>query len=96
MFPTTDITIRRAQEQDAAVLARLAALDSSDVPSGDLLIAEEDAEVRAAVSLASGAVIADPFHRTLSLVELLQVRAGSLNTTVDIGGGRKLRHAWAH
>lgn len=96
MIQTPDITIRRAKDQDAAALARLAALDSSDVPSGDILVAEENAELRAAVSLAGGTVIADPFHRTLSLVELLQVRAGSLNTTVDIGGGRKFRHAWAH
>lgn len=96
MSETTAIIIRRAQDRDADALTRLAALDSSDVPGGALLVAEENAEVRAAVSLTDGAVIADPFHRTLSLVELLQFRAGRLDTTVSIGGERKLSHAWAH
>jgi hypothetical protein len=95
MIQTQDITIRRAHERDAAALARLAVLDSSNVPAGDLILAEEGAELRAAVSVADGSVIADPFHRTLSLVELLQLRAGRLGTTVQLGGGRKRRRAWA-
>jgi hypothetical protein len=93
---TTDsITIRRAQDRDAAALARLAVLDSSDVPEGDVLLAEEGPELRAAVSLADGRAIADPFHRTLSLVELLRLRADRIRTAVEISPGRGRRRAWA-
>jgi hypothetical protein len=57
---------------------RLAALDSSSVPAQPLLLAEQGGEVRVAVSLSGPAVIADPFHPTHALVELLQTRATQL------------------
>jgi hypothetical protein len=45
------------------------------VPHGPLLLAFEAGELRAAISLATGAVIADPFAPTARLVELLQFGA---------------------
>jgi hypothetical protein len=73
-----DVRIRLAHHDDAAALRRLAQLDSAGVPAPPLLVAEIDGEVRAAVSLRDAEVIADPFHRTLALVELLRVRSAQL------------------
>ena len=41
-----------------------------------------DGEVRAALSLDDGGSIADPFHRSLELVELLRARAGAQQVRV--------------
>jgi hypothetical protein len=71
-----DVTIRLAAPADDPALDRLAQLDSSSVPPPPFLIAEEDGEVRAALSLLSADAIADPFHSTAALVELLRTRAG--------------------
>jgi hypothetical protein len=67
------ITIRPSYGDDDLQLARLAALDSAPgVPPAPLLLAEVDGELRVALSLHDGSVIADPFHRTLHLQELLR------------------------
>jgi hypothetical protein len=73
-----DVRIRLAHDDDAAALRRLAELDSAVVPTPPLLVAEVDGELRAAVSLIDAGVIANPFHRTLALIELLRVRAAQL------------------
>lgn len=52
-------------------LIRLAGLDSAEVPAGPVMLAEVAGEVRAAVSLSDRTVIADPFHPTAPLVQLL-------------------------
>ena len=75
MSPTNSLTIRHANGADAAVLARLAALDSSRVPNGELLLAELDNAVVAALSIDTGAAIADPFEHTASVVDSLRVQA---------------------
>ena len=73
---TESITIRPAYGDDHEALVRLAALDSADqVPSRPILLAEVDGEVRAAMSLRDRSAIADPFHPTVHLVELLQAHA---------------------
>jgi hypothetical protein len=72
------VTIRPAFPDDSVAVARLAALDSSRVPSGSLLLAEIAGEPWAAIALHSGRVIADPFRPTAGLVELLRGRAGQL------------------
>ena len=56
------ITVRPAYADDERALARLAALDSAPVPPAPLLVAEVEGELRAALSLWDGTVIADPFH----------------------------------
>ena len=74
MTPPSDITIRPAYADDQVALRRLAALDSATVPPGPLLLAEVGGELRAAISLRDGRSIADPFERTVELVELLELR----------------------
>jgi hypothetical protein len=73
------ITIRRARPADASALARLAELDSADVPSVPVLIAEANGKLRAAVSLYDGAAIAEPFTHTIWMVQLLHTRAAQLH-----------------
>ena len=72
------VTLRYAYADDHEALVRLAALDSAAPPPAPLLLAEVDGELRAALSLADGTSIADPFHPTVALVSLLQARAGQL------------------
>jgi hypothetical protein len=84
------ITVRPAYADDAAALARLAALDSAAIPAGPLLVAEVHDELRAALSLHDGTSIADPFHYTALHLDLLRARA-----TQQFGPrqrGRHLRH----
>jgi hypothetical protein len=72
------ITIRRAGAADGESLVRLAGLDCKQVPPGDCLIAEVDGEQLAAVALETGEVLADPFHPTAHLVEMLRLRAARI------------------
>lgn len=81
------VTLRFAFPDDAHALARLAALDSTAVPSGPVLVADVGGELRVALSLADGRVIADPFHRSRPLVELLRARARQLKG--DPAGDRR-------
>jgi hypothetical protein len=69
------VTIRHAATGDMKSLERLAALDSRRVPSGELYVAEVGGRLVAATSIDTGAVIADPFEPTASIVELLQIQA---------------------
>jgi hypothetical protein len=78
------VTMRAARPSDAVALARLAALDSAAAaPPEPLLVAEVGGEVRAAISLRDGTVVANPFTPTAELVELLEARARQLR------GGRR-------
>jgi hypothetical protein len=75
MTSSAQLTLRHATSADIAALTRLAALDSSRVPSGELLVAELDGTIVAALSIDTGAVIADPFEYTASIVESLRAQA---------------------
>jgi hypothetical protein len=80
MFRTSNlahdrVTVRRAHYGDEAALADLAALDSTRLPEGPMLVAEADSRVLAALPLGSGRPIADPFVPSAHLVELLRMRA---------------------
>jgi hypothetical protein len=66
------ITIRRSTTGDAAAVARIAALDSGHAPAGDAILAFVGSELRAVVPVDGGRPLADPFHRTAELVELLR------------------------
>jgi hypothetical protein len=74
MTSSADLTLRHATAADVAALTRLAALDSSRVPSGELLVGELDGVLVAAISIDTGAVIADPFEHTAAIVESLRLR----------------------
>ena len=69
------LTIRPADLADLAGLDRLAALDSSSAPTGDMLVAEVGGELWAAVEVETGAAIADPFRPSGELVTLLRHHA---------------------
>src|SRR3954468_8948811 len=72
------ITIRRATGDDVPALRRLAQLDGARLPEGDLLVAEVDGELRAALRVLHPAFVADPFFPSKNLVGLLDVRAKHL------------------
>ena len=71
----TPVLVRPARSADASDLARLAALDSAAPLTGDVVLAISEGEVAAAMSLATGAVVANPFVPTPQLVELLRTAA---------------------
>jgi hypothetical protein len=76
------VVIRAARGSDGAVLENLARMDSQRPVSGDVLVAEQDGVIVAA--LAGDRVIADPFRPTAELVALLRLRAGRMSR----GGNR--------
>ncbi len=72
------IVIRRLGESDGDEVRRLAQLDSSRVPEGELLGAKIDGRLVAAISLAGGDVIADPFAETQGIQRILELRMRQL------------------
>lgn len=82
------VALRMATPDDAAAIARLAALDSSQVPAGPYLIGTIDGGPAAAISLSTGAVVADPFTPTAALVALLRMRAEHLRGPARSPGRR--------
>jgi hypothetical protein len=69
------ITIRHATPDDAVDMWRLAGLDDRPLPSGDALLAFVNDELRALLPLANRRVLADPFHLTADVTDLLEMRA---------------------
>jgi hypothetical protein len=72
---TEAITITHSTESDSRHLWRLAALDGQRAPRGPALLAYVDGELRAALGLVDGQAVADPFHPTAELVEMLRLQA---------------------
>ena len=72
------IRIRASHADDADRLERLAGLAGTELPEGELIVAESDDELIAALSLGTGRVVSDPFRVTSDLVALLRVRAAQL------------------
>jgi hypothetical protein len=88
------ITIRHSTGDDAAAIRRLADLDGRPVPDGELLLALAGGELRAAMPLDGGEALADPFHHSAVLVELLRARALLERRGTPRRGGRiRLRPA---
>jgi hypothetical protein len=81
------VTIRPAEAEDAAALARVAALDSASPPRGAVLLAEVEGELWAALPLDGGRPIGDPFRPSADLLRLLELRASQLAD----GHGRRPR-----
>jgi hypothetical protein len=77
------ILVRPATHADADELARLAEIDSTEPPSGRVLLGLVGGELLAALALPSGRAIADPFRPTARLVELLRYAA-----TAEMGAAR--------
>ena len=73
------LTVREATAADATELQHLARLDSQGrPPAGRLLVALDEGVLVAALAIDSGAVIADPFRSTASIVAMLRLRAEKL------------------
>ena len=69
---TSGLTVRLASTEDRRDLLRLAELDSAEPLHGSVLTGRVDGELRAALSLADGRTVADPFTRSGEVVELLR------------------------
>lgn len=76
----TEMTIRRmdVDDSDREAIAELAALDSRETLAGPVLGIEVAGNLLAAISLASGEIISDPFSRTAELRTMLELRANQL------------------
>ena len=79
--PTATVTLRMTTGETDLGVARIAELDSASPPRGPVIVAEVDGEPRAALSLTDGSVVADPFHPTAALVEMLRIRRTALSET---------------
>jgi hypothetical protein len=80
------MTIRLSTEADAQRIRRLAELDGKPAPHGDVLLAEANGRLLAAIGM-DGGVIADPFERTASVVKVLRAQ-------VEGGDSRRRRPGW--
>jgi hypothetical protein len=77
------VTLRRYSVEDHGPLARLAALDSSKPPHQPVVVAEVGGELRVALSLSDGSLVADPFHLTGGVADLLRAYARQLGVRAD-------------
>jgi hypothetical protein len=85
-----ELTLRICGDGDESALLRLAERDSSVVPAGRLLAAETSERLVAAISLETGAVIADPFVPTADAVDLLRRRAAQIRRAHGRAGPPRL------
>jgi len=69
------LTIQHSPNADTPPVWRLAALDDRRPPHGPALLAYVGGELRAAVGILDGQVVADPFHLTADIVEMLRLEA---------------------
>ena len=95
-----DVVIRRATTADAPALARLGELDGDrrvgallarHAAEHDVLIAEVDGRLEAALALNDGLAVADPFRPSAVNAELLALRARQLG-----GAAARDGHARVH
>jgi hypothetical protein len=75
------VELRLAAPHEAHLVGRLAALDDAAELEGPTLIAVVDGTAVAAMSLADGRVVANPFLLTSEAVALLRLRAAHLSPT---------------
>jgi hypothetical protein len=74
----TDISIRLAGRNDIHAVRELEELDGRALTDGPRLVASVGGVPVAALSVLDDAVVADPFEKTASVVDLLRVRARQL------------------
>jgi hypothetical protein len=86
------LTVRLAATEDWPLLRVVAELDSAALPPAPLLVGERDGRTVAALSLADGSVIANPFVCTADVVAMLQLRGRQLGVERRRLPGRAL--AW--
>jgi hypothetical protein len=87
-----EIALRVLSEADREELDRLADLDSKPRLGEELVIgAETGGRLIAAISIATGAAVADPFTRSGIAVDLLRIRASQLGAPEPEGPSRLRR-----
>jgi len=74
----SEIDLRLCKASDDAELEYLAALSEQPLAAGRFVVALVDGRIAAALPLAGGALLADPFVRTAHLQRLLELRAAQL------------------
>ena len=72
------VELRLAEDADNRALLRLAGRDTRPLPRGPHVVAVREGRIDAALSLATGKAVADPFRRTAELVELLRCHARAM------------------
>jgi hypothetical protein len=75
---TRDVELRLCRVADDPELELLAELEGRAVPAGRLVVAVIRGRIVAALPLAGGNALRDPFARTEHLVPLLELRAAQL------------------
>jgi hypothetical protein len=75
---TREVDLRLCRVTDDPELERLAELEGRPVPFGRLVVALVEGRIVAALPLAGGAPLADPFTRTAHILPLLELRAAQL------------------
>jgi hypothetical protein len=88
------VTVRLARPADTESVRRLAELDGRRVPRSPLLLAEVGGELLVARSLAGDGSIADPFHPTAHLRELLELRSAHLRNGSQAGLDSRSVRRW--
>jgi hypothetical protein len=83
------VLLRTARSDDDAALIRVAERDSARPLEGPALVAEVDGAIVAALCLSTGRAVADPFVRSLHLVELLR-RYAARRAGAAVLSGRRL------
>jgi hypothetical protein len=78
------VVIRLATAGDRRGLERLAQLDSTFLPAGEIMIGELHGRPVVAVGMADGTVVADPFMPTTEIAELVSLRAQQLGPVTHI------------
>lgn len=81
----TDIELRLSRVGDDPALDDLAVLAEQPLPIGRFVVALVDGRLVAALPLAGGRALADPFVRTAHLLPLLELRAAQLREPVRRG-----------
>ncbi|HEX8086687.1 MAG TPA: hypothetical protein VF529_20530 [Solirubrobacteraceae bacterium] len=74
------VVIRTAAASEAAAVRRLAFLECTRPLRGEVLVAFVSDRPVAAIALATGRVVADPFERTEEAIELLREHARGVRT----------------
>lgn len=90
-----EIELRLCRASDDPALERLSALAERPEPFGRLVVALVNGELVAALPLAGGHALTDPFRRTAHLLRLLELRAEQLRRPEPRRGAFRLirRHA---
>jgi hypothetical protein len=72
------LTMRPAVDADAGAIARLLEMEEADPLAGDVLLAELDGYVIAALGVADDRAVVDSFRATAGIVRLLRERRDQL------------------